>query len=88
MSRYRYKASIRICLDPDISRAVLESLQAEVRQPAQPAKGRVGASMEGRCVVLEIASDSLSGLRALVNSYLYLVHAAFSVLEAVEGLQA
>ena len=88
MSGYKYKASVRVCLDPEASRAVLESLQAEVRQPAQPAKGRVSVSLEGGCMVLEIASDSPSGLRALVNSYLYLVHAAFSALEAVEGLQA
>ncbi len=88
MSGCRCKATIRICLDPGASRAVLESLQAEVKQPAQPAKGRVSVGLDGGCVVLEIASDSPSGLRALANSYLYLVHAAFSALEAVEGLQA
>jgi tRNA threonylcarbamoyladenosine modification (KEOPS) complex Pcc1 subunit len=77
-----YKGAVRVCLEPSLLEAVKEALEAEVRQPAAPSKGRVGISLERGCLIVDIESDSLSGLRALLNSYTYLIHAALSSLWA------
>lgn len=78
-----HRAVYRLCLGPD-SRVVAEALKAELAQPA-PQKGRVRVRVEDVCLVVEVESSSLSGLRALSNSFLYLAHAAYSSLEAARG---
>jgi len=72
------RARVELCLG-SASRSVYESLAVEARQGG-PSKGRVRVSLEGGCVVIEVDSDSYSGLRALLNSYLLLAHAAYSAV--------
>jgi len=72
---------IRIC-DP-MAPILMDSLTVEVSQP-QPQKGSVNVKVENECLVVEISSDNISGLRALTNSFLYLIHAALSSLRSVE----
>jgi len=76
-----HKGVVKLCLYPELLNAVEEALEAEVRHPAAPSKGRVEVGIEGGCLVLVVESDSLSGLRALLNSYTYLIHAALSALK-------
>ncbi len=72
---------IRIC-DP-VAPVLMSSLRVEASQP-QPQKGNVNIKVENECLVVEISSNSISGLRALTNSFLYLIHAALSSLRSVE----
>ncbi len=73
-----YRARARLCMG-EYARHVYRALLAELRQPA-PRKGSVSISMEDGCLVISIESGSLNGLRALLNSFLYLAHAAYSSL--------
>ncbi len=75
------KASYKICIPH--AEEVEKALRAELSQPA-PQKGRVTLRVEDGCLVIEIESPSLNGLRALSNSFLYLAHAAYSSLEAAD----
>ncbi|MCE4620088.1 MAG: hypothetical protein F7C33_03590 [Desulfurococcales archaeon] len=72
------KGEYRLCLGDD-ARPIYKALLAEVRAPS-PEKGEVSVSIERGCLVLEISSQSLSGFRALTNSFLLLVHAAYSAI--------
>ena len=63
----------------EAAKGVYEGLMAEAAQ-AGPAKGKVTISLRGDCVLLSVESDSYSGLRALLNSYLLLAHAAYSAI--------
>jgi len=71
------RADIVLCLG-EHSRPVYEALLAEALQEGR-GRGRVSLSL-GECLRLEVESGDISGLRALVNSYLYLAHAAHSSL--------
>jgi len=75
------EVDVMICgVDVD---SLLRALRAEIAQP-QPEKGRVRLSAEGNCISLKITSSDISGLRALSNSFLYLIYAATSSINAVE----
>lgn len=74
------EAEVTLCLGP-YSRAVYESLLAEVGQPA-PRKAFVSVVLEGGCVRLSVRAGGVNQLRAVLNSYLYLVHAAYSTLKS------
>lgn len=74
------KLTVNLCLDSGGEAAALyTSLKAEEMQPS-PDRGRVRVSMEGSCVRLEIEPRDLNSLRALMNSFLYLSHAAYSTI--------
>lgn len=76
-----HAVSIRICVDKDRAYALVKALKAELGQP-QPEKGVVGVELDGEgCVLITIESVSVSGLRALANSFLYLTYAALDSLE-------
>jgi tRNA threonylcarbamoyladenosine modification (KEOPS) complex Pcc1 subunit len=62
---------------------VFDALAAEMSQPA-PEKGRVEVALEGDCLVIRVHSGTLSGLRALLNSFLYLAYAAYGSLKNSE----
>ncbi len=76
------KGEYRLCLGDD-AWPIYKALLAEVRAPS-PEKGRVSVSIKQDCLVLEISSQSLSGFRALTNSFLLLVHAAYSAITGAE----
>ena len=80
-----HAVSIRICLDKNRAYALVKALKAELGQP-QPEKGVVGVGLDGEgCLLLTIESVSVSGLRALTNSFLYLIYAALDSLERSTG---
>ena len=72
------RARVKLCLG-EAARSVYGSLAAEVAQGG-PAKGDVEVLIEGKCVIVAVSAESISGLRALVNSYLLLAHAAYSAV--------
>ncbi len=72
------KAEYRLCLG-SCTIHVYRGLQAEERQPA-PQKGRVTLRFEDECLIVTIEASDLTGLRALSNSFLLLVHAAYRTL--------
>ncbi len=77
------RARVELCLG-EASRSVYESLLVEARQGG-PSKGSVMVRLRGGCVEILVESDSYSGLRALLNSYLLLAHAAYSAVALVGG---
>lgn len=79
------RAKIRLCLG-DYSRALYESLLAEASQPA-PAKAIVNVYMDDGCVVVDVKSENVSKLRAVLNSYMYLIYAALSTLASTSRSQ-
>ena len=74
------RGEVRICglRDPG---PLYRALEAEARQPA-PGKGKARIRVEGGCLAITIEAVDLSGLRAIMNSYLLLLAAAYSALEA------
>ncbi len=76
-----YRAVARLCLG-EHARPVYSSLRAEVLQGG-PRKGEVSVGIVNGCVEIRVSSNELSGLRALLNSYLLLLHAAYSALDSV-----
>ncbi len=72
------KALFKICLE-EYTEPIYEALKAEEGQSA-PEKGTVKITRDGDCISIIIESADLSGLRALSNSYLLLLHAAYSSL--------
>ncbi len=81
----RGKLTIELCLDSQSeAKALYTSLKAEEMQPS-PDRGQVKVSLDGGCVRLEIEPRDLNSLRALMNSFLYLSHAAYSVLKEASG---
>lgn len=74
------KLTVTICLkDEREAGALYTALKAEELQPS-PDRGRVTVSRANGCVRLTIEPRDLSSMRALMNSFLYLTHAAYSVL--------
>ncbi len=74
------RAVARLCIGT-YARAVYEALKAEEAQPS-PERGKVSVSIDGDCVEVRVEPRDLSSLRALLNSFLYLAHAAYAALEA------
>lgn len=74
---------MKLCLG-EYTRPVYESLLAEASQPAPP-KARVSVGFEEDCVSLLVEAESLSRLRAVLNSYAYLAYAMYSALAELRG---
>ncbi|MCE4627680.1 MAG: hypothetical protein F7C34_00830 [Desulfurococcales archaeon] len=77
------RARVKLCLG-EYSAHVYRALIAEKNQPA-PEKGAVDVYIEDGCLLIAVYSGTLSGLRALLNSFLLLAHASYSSLMALEG---
>ncbi len=78
------RATVRVCAG-DYASPLASALRAEASQPRQPSKGSVEVTIEGGCLVLSISANDLGDLRALLNSYMYLLHAAYSSLRVLRG---
>jgi tRNA threonylcarbamoyladenosine modification (KEOPS) complex Pcc1 subunit len=73
-----HKAEYLLCLGKHTN-SVYRALLAELNQPA-PEKGSISLRMNDECIVILIESESLSGLRALSNSFLQLAYASYATL--------
>ncbi|MEM0340176.1 MAG: KEOPS complex subunit Pcc1 [Acidilobaceae archaeon] len=69
---------MRLCVR-DYAKPLYESLLAEVNQPA-PSKAKIEVSVENDCVCLRFEAKDFSKVRAVFNSYTYLVYAMYSAL--------
>jgi len=80
-----YRASVELCLDDDrLLRALEKSMVAESRSPANIGRTRLEVrGIEDGCLRLFIECDTLTHLRALINSVLYLVNASIKVVDAI-----
>ena len=76
----RGEAEVKLCLGP-YSKPLYESLLAEASQPA-PRKASVSVDIVGDCVRVRFEADDVNKLRVVLNSYLYLAHAAYSALKS------
>ncbi len=74
-----HEAELKLCLG-EYSKHIHESLLAEARQQA-PKKAQVEVNLEGSCIIITIKAATLSGLKAVINSHLHLVHAMYSTLK-------
>lgn len=74
------KAEFKLCGKPADITAIYRALIAEASQPGTPRKGSIDVNIKNDCLKISIASNELGDLRALVNSYLYLVYASYSVI--------
>lgn len=73
-------AEYKLCLGED-SIHVYNSLKAEEKSRG-PEKGSVKIMLDDDCVVIVVESRTLSGLRALSNSFLLLAHSAYSAIRS------
>ena len=78
MIRAEYRFCLGIYTEP-----LYKAILAEEKQPA-PEKGQVSLRLEEGCLVLDVKARDLSGLRALSNSFLLLIHAAYSSMTNTE----
>lgn len=74
------------CNEIPVLRALEKSLIAEARSPANVERIRIGVRRDGDCVCIELYADTLSHLRAVINSFLYLIHSAVKSIELVSTL--
>jgi len=74
------EAEVKLCLG-SYSKPLYESLLAEASQPA-PRKALVSVDIVGDCVRIRLEADDVNKLRVVLNSYLYLAHAAYSTLKS------
>ena len=85
-----YSAFIKVCPSDDREsrtlRAIYRSLVAEAKSPASLGRIVVKVSLEGECLGIEMKADTESHLRAVVNSYLYLLNAAKVVVDRIDSL--
>ncbi|WP_172633875.1 KEOPS complex subunit Pcc1 [Caldisphaera lagunensis] len=72
------EVNFKICSNDKID-PLYKSLLAEVNQ-SSPKKGKVRVELNDNCINLFISSNTLSGLRAISNSYLNLIYAIINSL--------
>ena len=73
------EAKYTLCIGTD-AQFVYNALEAELKARA-PDKGDIRINLEDDCLIIEIKSNTISGLRALSNSFLLLVYSAYSSLK-------
>ncbi|MCS7106863.1 MAG: KEOPS complex subunit Pcc1 [Acidilobaceae archaeon] len=78
----RTSAIITLCLEKYAS-PLYESLLAELSQPS-PKKAQLEVYLRDNCIELRLNAKDVSSLRAVTNSYLYLVYAMYSSLKSVQ----
>lgn len=72
------KAQLDVCTP--LAGNLYDAFRAEAAQPGTPKKGAVDVIANPDCVSLVISARDVGDARALLNSYLQLLHAAYSVL--------
>ncbi|MCX8195803.1 MAG: KEOPS complex subunit Pcc1 [Acidilobaceae archaeon] len=75
-------AQIVLCLGA-YGKAIYESLLVELSQPS-PRKATIEVEERGGCVELRLSAQSISSLRSVLNSYIYLTYAIYSSLKALQ----
>ncbi|RLG77514.1 MAG: hypothetical protein DRO12_02130 [Thermoprotei archaeon] len=65
-------------------KSLYQSLQAECKAPVdRSGRNIVTVRIVNKNLLISITSKNISNLRAVTNTYLYLIYAALSTLEAV-----
>ncbi len=81
---YRAQLRIELC-GRQVTEALCRSLKAEAKAPVDRERSAVSVECNEHEILILITAKSLSTLRAILNTYLYLIHAASSVLEELSG---
>jgi len=82
----RFRASINLCEEDDEYIKVLEgSLYAEIINPVNIGKISLGIDSKDGCLKIAIEADTLSHVRALINSILYLIYAIKETIHIVKS---
>ncbi len=82
----RFKASINLCEENEnYIKVVGESLYAEIINPANIGKIALDISFENNCLRILIEADTLSHMRALINSILYLIYAVRETINVIKN---
>ncbi len=76
------EGAFKFCLG-EFSKHIYEALIAEIDTPS-PEKGKVSLALRDNCIHLMISSETISGFRALSNSFILLIHAAYSAIVNVQ----
>lgn len=77
----KLKISIELA-DRSIAEALYKAILPEADSPVDEKRGKVSLYLEGNTVILAISSDTLSGVRALLNTYAYLLETLRKVVIA------
>ncbi len=81
------KAYLNICLDDKRAlESTYKSLLPEVKSKPSKERGEAYIRIEDKCIVLEIVARDISSLRAMLNGYLYLVHALLNTIDVAGGV--
>jgi len=65
--------------------SLYKSLVAEAKSPANVGRITIRIERVGKCVELLIEADTLSHLRAVINSFLYLSSSALRTIELLDA---
>ncbi len=81
----RFRATINLCEEDEEYIKVIEgSLYAEIINPANVGKVAMDIGSKNNCLKIIIEADTLSHMRALINSILYLVYAIRGTIDIVK----
>jgi len=76
------EAYLNMCLDDKrILESMYKALIPEIESKPSKERGKVYLSVEDNCIVLKIIARDISSLRAILNGYLYLVHALSNTID-------
>ncbi len=76
------EAYLNICLnDRKVLESIYKALIPEVKSKPSKERGEVYLSIENECIMLKIIARDISSLRAMLNGYLYLVHALSNTID-------
>lgn len=89
-SKGLYQGGISICFnqgEQELFNTLIDSVYPELANPAETTRVQININIDfdNLCVNVEISTYSLSQLRALINSTMYLTHLALSILNEVKA---
>lgn len=85
-----YQGNISVCFNQEEQRLfdiLIDSIYPEIVSPVEATRIRVNVNIDPRalCIDIEISAYSLSQLRALFNSAMYLIHVILSTIDVIKA---
>lgn len=89
-SKNLYQGDISICFNQGehkLFNTLIDSVYPELANPTETTRVQINVNIDptNLCMNIRISSYSLSQLRALINSTMYLTHLALSILNEIKA---
>uniref|UniRef100_A0A7J3QD73 KEOPS complex Pcc1-like subunit n=1 Tax=Ignisphaera aggregans TaxID=334771 RepID=A0A7J3QD73_9CREN len=91
MSYKDYQAEITLCYENEYEKLLLniieKSLKAEAINPINNTRAKIELTKIEKCLKIHEEADSLSHIRAITNSYLYLIYTIQKTIYTVNNIK-